>query len=126
MYTFSVPGEPLPLNMPLLAVQGKYAEAELLYELETEIREKALGPDHPIVAAILSNRAGLLKSHVRAEEIIDGPHSNALDKYAEAEPFFERSQVIREMVLCPDHLAVSQLLNNREWLLNMCSSEISF
>lgn len=74
-------------------MQGKYAEAELLYELETEIREKAVGPDHPIVAAILNNRAGLLKSHVRAEVVLT-IHSNTLNEYAEAELFYEQPQAI--------------------------------
>ena len=39
--------------------EGKYAEAIPLAERALEIREKALGPDHPDVATSLSNLAGL-------------------------------------------------------------------
>ncbi|MDB9823466.1 tetratricopeptide repeat protein, partial [Deltaproteobacteria bacterium] len=37
--------------------QGKFAEAEPLYKRSLEIREKALGPDHPDVATVLENLA---------------------------------------------------------------------
>ena len=46
--------------------QGKYAEAEPLYERCQAIVEKVLGPDHPSLATTLSNRAGLLEIQVRA------------------------------------------------------------
>ena len=39
--------------------QGKYAEAEPLYQRALEIREKALGPEHPDVALSLNNLAML-------------------------------------------------------------------
>ena len=57
---------PLPYTNPLLLSQGKYAEAEPLYERSQAIREKALGPEHPAVATVLNNRASLLESQVRA------------------------------------------------------------
>ncbi|CAN0079365.1 unnamed protein product, partial [Hapterophycus canaliculatus] len=41
----------------LLRRQSKYAEAGALYERATGILEKALGPDHPEVAAVLHSRA---------------------------------------------------------------------
>lgn len=47
-------------------IQGKYAEAEPLYERSQAIREKVLGPDHLDVATTLHNRAELLESQVRA------------------------------------------------------------
>ena len=62
-------GGALPYTDPLLLSQGKYAEAEPLYKRLQAIREKALGPEHPAVAAVLNNRAGLLESQVRAEII---------------------------------------------------------
>ena len=49
--------------MPL---QGKFAEAERLYERCQAIEEKILGPEHPELAIPLNNRANLLKSQVRA------------------------------------------------------------
>ena len=48
-----------------LASQGKLDEADRLYLRCIEIQEKALGPDHPEVAASLNNRAGLLQAQVR-------------------------------------------------------------
>ena len=50
------------LQNPLLAIQGKFAEAEPLYERSQVIREKVLGPEHPDVAQSLNNRAGLLSN----------------------------------------------------------------
>lgn len=47
--------------------QGKYAEAEPLYEKCQVIQEKALGPEHPELAATLNNRAGVLEAQVRAD-----------------------------------------------------------
>lgn len=57
---------PLPKLIPRLATQGKYAEAEPLYERSQVILEKVLGSDHPNVASLLNNRAMLLKNQVRA------------------------------------------------------------
>ena len=51
---------------PSTVFQGKYDEAEPLYERSQAIREKVLGPEHPDVATSLHDRAGLLKAQVRA------------------------------------------------------------
>lgn len=45
--------------------QGKYTEAEPLYDRCQAIEEEILGPEHPSLATTLSNRAGLLTSLVR-------------------------------------------------------------
>jgi tetratricopeptide (TPR) repeat protein len=45
----------------LYYAQGKYAEAEPLYQRALGIREKALGPEHPNVATVLENYAVLLR-----------------------------------------------------------------
>ena len=42
--------------------------AEPLYERSLAIKEKALGPDHPAVAASLQNYAALLRETGRTEE----------------------------------------------------------
>jgi tetratricopeptide (TPR) repeat protein len=39
--------------------QGRYAEAEPLYQRDLAVIEKALGPDHPDVGTSLNNLAGL-------------------------------------------------------------------
>ena len=62
-----------------------------------DIREKALGPDHPLVGTSLNNLAELYRSHGR---------------YAEAEPLYERSLAIREKALGPEHPDVGMVLNN--------------
>ncbi len=51
--------------------QGKYAEAELLYQCSLAIREEALGPEHPHVAASLENYAKLLRHMNRGAEATD-------------------------------------------------------
>ena len=50
--------------MAALGSQGKYGEADLLYLRAIEIREKALGPDHPTVATSLNDRANVLHAQV--------------------------------------------------------------
>ncbi len=52
----------------LYQAQGKYAEAEPLYQRSLAIMEKALGPDHPDVATSLENYAALLRQTARADE----------------------------------------------------------
>ena len=64
-------------NLALLYdTQGRYAEAEALYQRSLTIREKALGPEHPDVAGSLNNLAELYR---------------AQGHYAEAEPLHQRS-----------------------------------
>jgi tetratricopeptide (TPR) repeat protein len=57
------------------------------------IREKALGPDHPDVAASLNNLAELYR---------------AQGQYAQAEPLYKRSLAIVEKALGPDHPNVAR------------------
>ncbi|CAB1113143.1 unnamed protein product [Ectocarpus sp. CCAP 1310/34] len=49
----------------LFNIQGKYAEAEPLYERSQAIQENVLGPEHPDVGTSLNNRALLLEKQVR-------------------------------------------------------------
>ena len=51
----------------LLSMQGKYEEAQRLYERLLAIREKVLGPDHPEIAARLNSLTGLLKNQVSVD-----------------------------------------------------------
>lgn len=47
------------------ACQGKYTEADPLYERSLAILEKVLGPEHPDLASSLNNRAELLLVQVK-------------------------------------------------------------
>ncbi len=89
---FGASDERLPLSLNNLAwlyrLQGKYAEAEPLYQRALGIYETALGPEHPYVATGLNNLAGLYHTQ---------------GKYAEAEPLYQRSLAIREKALGPEH-----------------------
>jgi tetratricopeptide (TPR) repeat protein len=67
--------------------QGRYAEAEPLYQRSLAIDEKALGPDHPSVATSLNNLAELHKAQGR---------------YVDAEPLYKRSLAIKEKAPGPD------------------------
>lgn len=44
--------------------QGKFAEADRLYDQAIEIEEKILGPDHPSLAVSLTNRAESSRAQV--------------------------------------------------------------
>ena len=68
--------------------QGKYSDAEPLYQRALVIKEKALGPDHPDTALSLNNLASLYDNQ---------------GKYSDAEPLYQRALVIREKALGPDH-----------------------
>eukprot|EP00752_Nemacystus_decipiens_P009200 g8218.t1 len=83
-------------------LQGKYTEAEPLYERCQAIQEKVLGPEHPDYAATLHGRAWLLESQ---------------GKYAEAEPLYERCQAIEEKALGPEHPNLATTLYSRAGLL---------
>ncbi len=52
----------------LYQAQGRYAEAEPLYQRALATVEKALGPEHPHVATSLENYAALLRQTARADE----------------------------------------------------------
>jgi CHAT domain-containing protein len=77
--------------------QGRYADAEPLYQRSLAIAEKVLGRDHPDVALSLNNLALLYHNQGR---------------YAEAEPLYKRSLSIREKALGRDHPDVATSLNN--------------
>ncbi len=63
--------------------QGRYAEAEPLYERALAIQEEVLGAEHPDVAVSLNNLAALYYAQGR---------------YAEAEPLYERALGVGEKV----------------------------
>ncbi len=77
--------------------QGRYVEAEPLYQRSLAISEKALGPEHPDVATSLNNLAELYRDQGR---------------YGEAEPLYQRSLAISEKALGPEHPDVAQSLEN--------------
>lgn len=58
-----------PHNTPLTDMQGKFAEAEPVYEQSQAMLENVLGPEHPDVGAVLNNRAALLVDQVRDDNI---------------------------------------------------------
>jgi len=77
--------------------EGKYAEAIPIAKRVLTIREKALGLEHPEVAAALNSLAKLYHSQGR---------------YAEAESLYKRSLSIREKALGLEHRDVAATLNN--------------
>jgi CHAT domain-containing protein/Tfp pilus assembly protein PilF len=76
---------------------GKFSEAIPLARGALEIKEKALGPDHPDLAYWLNNLAELYREQGR---------------YADAEPLHRRALAIKEKALGPDHPAVGLSLSN--------------
>jgi CHAT domain-containing protein/tetratricopeptide (TPR) repeat protein len=77
--------------------QGHYVDAISIAREVLQIREKALGPDHPEVAESLTNLAVLY---------------HRWGRYAEAEPLYKRSLAIKEKALRPDNAAVAISLDN--------------
>ncbi len=77
--------------------QGKYAEAEPLYQRALDIWEQQLGPEHPLVAYALNGLAILYKEQ---------------GKYVEAEPLYQRALRIREQKLGPEHLETAETIHN--------------
>ncbi|WP_437841993.1 tetratricopeptide repeat protein [Sorangium sp. So ce1153] len=92
------------LNARVVELQqaGRYDEAIPLARSALELREEALGPEHPDVAQSLNNLALLL--------LAKGDH-------ATAEPLFRRALAILEKALGPDHPGVATTLNNLALLL---------
>jgi len=122
---------------------GKYTDAEPLLKKALEIREKALGPDHPDVAESLNNLAHLYNTtgrHPQAEPLLkrsleihekafgrDHPRvASSLNnlaffyqitgRYADVEPLLKRSLAIREKALGREHPDVATSLNNLAYL----------
>ena len=91
-------------NLALLYdTQGKYAQAEPLYQRALAIDQKTLGPDHPDVATSLNNLALLYYNQ---------------SKYAQAEPLYERALAIAEKALGPEHPNAATSLENYAALLH--------
>ena len=86
----------------LYSKQGKYTEAEPLYQRALAIYENALGPEHPAVALSLNNLAALYQTR---------------GKYAQAEPLYRRALSILTKSLGPDHPSVATMLGNYADLL---------
>ena len=80
-----------------LWAQGRYEEAEPLFQRSLEIKEKALGGDHPDLATTLNNLALLYSDQGR---------------YEEAEPLYQRSLEIYEKALGDDHPDLGRTLSN--------------
>jgi tetratricopeptide (TPR) repeat protein len=84
--------------------QGKYKEAEPLYQQALALRQKLLGDDHPDVAQSLNNLALLYYSQ---------------GKYKEAEPLYQQALNILEQRLGVDHPRTIIVRGNFEYLRNL-------
>src|SRR4029077_3554724 len=76
---------------------GKYSDAVPIASKVLELREKALGPEHPDTAQILNTLAVLYDD---------------MGDYANAEPIFQRALKIREKALGPEHPDTATSLGN--------------
>ena len=77
--------------------QGRYSEAEPLYQEALALRQRLLGNDHPDVATSLNNLAGLY---------------GAQGRYSEAEPLYQEALALRQRLLGNDHPYVATSLFN--------------
>lgn len=88
--------EPLNRNVIQLLKRGQYDAAIPLAERALSIGEKALGPEHRLVAAILNNLAAAYEGK---------------SDYARAERLYERALRIVENTLGPEHPETTPKLN---------------
>jgi tetratricopeptide (TPR) repeat protein len=88
----------IPLNnlALLYRAEGRYADAELLYERGLTIAEKALGPSHPNVGSATASPGSI---RLRAG-------------WRKAEQLLRRALTIAEKAFGPDHPDVGADLNN--------------
>ena len=118
---------------------GQYTKAQMPLERALDIREKALGPEHPDVGQTLSGLALLYRTQGQyeqaeplfqqalsiAEKALGPKHPNlaasfnnlaglyrAQGQYAQAEPLYQRALSIHEKALGPEHPDVATNLNN--------------
>ena len=82
--------------------QGRYAEAEPLFQQAQHTLERVLGPEHPELATSLNALGAMYHEQGRL---------------AEAEPLLERALGIRETALGPFHPDVAASLRNLEKVL---------
>lgn len=80
-----------------LSKRARYGEATALFERAWHLGERALGPEHPLVAETLYRLAELHR--------FEG-------NYGEAEALFQRALHIRERALGSSHLLVTDTLDN--------------
>ncbi len=141
----SATGRLLATAGEFLKDQAQYREAEPLIRQSLEVRQQALGPEHPEVADSLNKLAMLLRAqgHLeQAEQVcrdalnlrektLGRDHHDVseslndlaivlddLGRFDESEPLYYRSLAIRERNLGPDHPEVGTCLNNLGWLLH--------
>jgi len=124
-----------------LRAQGQYVEALATAQQALAVFEREVGPDHPDVANVLNNLAGIHQdqgAYAEAERLYrrSGEMLDALTaslevetlrvqslcglagvyrmqgRYDEAEPRFQQALTRAEATLGPDHLAVATCLNN--------------
>ena len=89
--------DPLIRRVVELYQAGKYQEAIPVAQQLLEIRERALGPEHPYTATSLNSLAELYRE---------------MGEYAKAGPLYRRALAIREKVLGPEHPATGTSLND--------------
>ncbi|MEQ9483129.1 MAG: tetratricopeptide repeat protein [Coleofasciculus sp. F4-SAH-05] len=85
----------------LYSRQGRYSEAEPLYQQALQMRKKLLGDEHPLVVFSLNNLALLYSRQGR---------------YSEAEPLYQQALQMRKKLLGDEHPDVATSLNNLAFL----------
>ena len=88
--------------------ESQYVEAESLFRQALEVREKALGPEHPDVAECLHNLASLYTTE---------------REFARAEPLFKRALKIRKERLGAGHPVVRRTMQAYAVLLRQTARE---
>ena len=133
-----------PVEVAATAPPGSTDSLESLYRDVLAMQRKKLPPDHPGIANMLTDLAGLLKStgrYTEAEPLyrealtirqkaLPPDHPDLVvslnnlagllettGRYTEAEPLYRQALAIRQKVLPPDHPDLAASLDNLGWLL---------
>ncbi len=83
--------------------QAEFDQATLCFEQALQLREAALGPDHPTVAASLNDLGAVFRQR---------------GKYEQAIAHHQRALQIKERALGPDHPSVATSLGNLAYVLH--------
>ena len=89
--------------------QGKYEQAEPLYQRALEVREKVLGPEHPDTVRPLDNLANLYLDQ---------------GKYEQAEPLYQQALSTYERALGANHPETKRVRNNYALLQEQMKQKI--
>ncbi len=111
----------------VLYLQGRYADAEVVYRRALAMREKLLGGDHPDVATSLNNLANVLQELNKDQQVLASEQrararlgaGGAASSTTDVEAMYRRALSIQERTLGRQNPATANSLNNLAVMLGL-------